>query len=270
LDCRQKDNRAQGFGYRSSYRYKQGAQLLDRSLAGTSAIAGILADPFVRVYPSRRRSVSWPYSGKDVQIRRLSSIGILTPKTAPLSPLCSFDPEEWGEYVVVKPNNLNSGVGIKLVHTSNLAARFEELTASVDDQLIVESYIDHSEDGYPTSYRVMTMFGRALCCLRTRWGERRSPLDEIAANPREIVASNGQAIPGRVLAICSDPEIISLGERAHRAFPECPVLGVDIVHFSSALGKTLDPELIRNFYAQFNALELAADLLIEKTRTEAC
>jgi hypothetical protein len=228
--------------------------------------------------------------GKDIQIRRLSAIGILTPKTAPLSFLRSFDPEEWGEYVVVKPNSLNSGAGVKLVRTSDLSARYQELIAGVDDQLIVEPYIDHSENGYPTSYRVMTMFGRALHCLHTRWDERRSPLDEIAADPDGTIASNSQAIGGRVMAICNDPEIISLGERAHQAFPECPVLGVDIVresqsgrlyvlevnphgavwHFSSAVGKKLDPELIRDLYAQFNALELAADLLIERTLAEAC
>ncbi len=95
---------------------------------------------------------------------------------------------------------------------------------------------------------------------------------------------------GRIRAICNDPEIISLGERAHQAFPECPVIGVDIVresqsgrlhvlevnphgavwHFSSTLAQKMDPEHVRALYAQFNALDLAAELLIEKTRDEAC
>ena len=62
---------------------------------------------------------------------------------------------------------------------------------------------------------------------------------------------------GRVRTVCNDPEIIALGERAHKAFPESPVIGVDIIrhsqsgrlymletnphgavwHFSSTLGK---------------------------------
>jgi hypothetical protein len=228
--------------------------------------------------------------GKDVQLRRLSSIGILTPKTAALSPLRSFDPQEWGEYVVVKPNNLNAGAGIKLVRTVELSARCEELIASTADQLIVEPYIDHCEEGYPTEYRVLTLFGRALYCARNRWGDLRPPLAEIAANPLGIIASNNTTMGGRVRSVCNDPEIIALGERAHRAFPECPVLGVDIVresqsgrlyvlevnphgavwHLSSANSKTYDPEYLRELYAQFNALELAADLLIQKTRAEAC
>ena len=224
--------------------------------------------------------------GKDEQLRRLSSIGILTPRTATLSSVSSFDPTEWGEYVIVKPNNLNSGVGVKLVRTIDLSARYDELTAIANDQFLVQPYIDH-EDGYPTEYRVLSMFGRALYCVRNRWGNKRQPLAEIAADPLGVIASNNNTVGGRIGSICNDPEIIALGQRAHQAFPECPVIGVDIIretqsgrlyvpevnphgavwHTSS---HTKDPEYVRGRYAQFNALDLAADLLIQKTRTEAC
>jgi hypothetical protein len=121
--------------------------------------------------------------GKDEQLRRLSSIGIPTPRTAIFSSAGSFDPGEWGEYLIVKPNNLNSGHGIKLVRTIELSARYDELTADFDDQYLVEQYID-SEDGYPTEYRVLSLFGRALFCSRSGWGEKRPPLAEIAADPQ--------------------------------------------------------------------------------------
>jgi hypothetical protein len=39
---------------------------------------------------------------------------------------------------------------------------------------------------------------------------------------------------------------------------------------SSPLAKKMDPEHVRALYAQFNALDLAADLLIQKTRADAC
>lgn len=228
--------------------------------------------------------------GKDEQLRRLALIGILTPRTAILSSASSFDPTEWGDYVIIKPNNLNSGVGVKLVRTIDLSARFEELTAIANDEFLVEPYIDHSEDGYPTSYRVLSMFGHALYCISSRWGNKRPPLAEIAADPLGVIASNNKTMGGHIRSICNDPEIISLGEKAHQAFPECPVIGVDIIresqggrlyvlevnphgavwHLSSPLGKRLDPDLVRELYAQFNALDLAADLLIQKTRAEAC
>jgi len=226
--------------------------------------------------------------GKDEQLRRLAAIGILTPRTATFSSPSSFDPGEWGDYVIVKPNNLNSGNGVRLVRTVDLSARYDELTAIADDQFLVEPYIDHAEDGYPTAYRVLSMFGRALYCGRNRWGDKRPPLAQIAADPLGIIASNSNTAGGRIRSICNDPEIISLGERAHQAFPDCPVLGVDIVreihsgrlyvlevnphgavwHFSHA--KDIDPEYVRARYTQFNALDLAAELLIQKTRTDAC
>jgi hypothetical protein len=228
--------------------------------------------------------------GKDEQLRRLSAIGILTPGTAVLSSASSFDPKEWGDYVIVKPNNLNSGAGVRLVRTTDLSARYAELTAFANDEFLVEPYIDHSEDGYPADYRVLSMFGRALYCVRSRWGNRRPPLAEIAADPLGIIASNNETMGGHIRSICNDSEIISLGQRSHQAFPECPVIGVDIIretqsgrlyvlevnphgavwHLSSPLAKTMDPEHIRERYVQFNALDLAADLLIQKTRTEAC
>jgi hypothetical protein len=227
--------------------------------------------------------------GKDVQLRRLADIGIATPKTATFTSLRSYDPAEWGEYVIVKPNNANSGDGVKLVRTIDLAARHDELTAGVNDQLRVETYIDHSEDGYPSEYRVMSMFGRVLYCARNRWGARRPPLADIAADPSGIIASNGAAMGGHIRTLCNDPEIIALGERAHRAFPESPVIGVDIIrdsqsgrlyvlevnphgavwHLSSAFARKIDPEYVRDRYAQFNALDRAADLLIERTRADA-
>jgi hypothetical protein len=134
------------------------------------------------------------------------------------------------------------------------------------------------------------MFGRALYCSRNRWGNKRQPLAEIAADPLGIIASNNNTISADVRSICNDPQIISLGERTHQAFPECPVLGVDIIrdsqsgrlyvlevnphgavwHLSSPFSKDADPAYVRSRYAQFNALDLAADLLIQKTRAEAC
>jgi hypothetical protein len=227
--------------------------------------------------------------GKDEQARRLSSIDISTPKTAMLSSAGSFDPSEWGEFVVVKPNNSNSGEGVKLVRCTDLSARYDELTAVTNDQVLVQPYIDHAEDGYPTVYRVLTMFGRALYSVMNRWGNKRPSLAQIAADPLGVIATNNNSMGGHVRALCNDAEIVALGERAHSAFPECPVLGVDIIrdvqtgrlsvlevnshgdvwHLSSPFVKKVDPEYVRARYAQFNALDRAADLLIQKTRTDA-
>jgi len=228
---------------------------------------------------------------KGEQLRRLSSAGILTPRTETLS-ATRFDSGEWAEYVIVKPSDYShSGTNVKLVRTIDLPARYGELSAFSDGPILVQPFIDHSEDGYPTEYRVLTMLGRALYCACNRWGNKRPPLAEIAANPLGVIASNNKEMGGRVRSICNDAEIIALGERVHRVFPECAILGVDIIreresgqlyvletnpwgavwHLSSPLAKrTFDPQHVRELYAQFNALDPAADILIEKTRTEGC
>lgn len=206
------------------------------------------------------------FLGKDEQLRRLSSIGILVPRTETLSSISSFDPKEWGDYVIVKPNNLNSGDDVKLVRSIDVSARYDELTALAPDRLLVQPFIDHCEDGYPIHYRVLSMFGRVLYCVGRRWGVIRPPLAEIAANPLGVIASNSKLMGRPILSICNDPEIISLGERTHEAFPECAVLGVDIIrerqsgrlyvlevnshgavwHFSSPLAKTLTQDTFAN------------------------
>ncbi|RTL49749.1 MAG: hypothetical protein EKK40_15535 [Bradyrhizobiaceae bacterium] len=230
--------------------------------------------------------------GKNEQMRRLSAIGVPTPRTEMLSRQTAAaitTSAGFGEYVIVKPNNMNSGVGVRLVRTADLVARYDELTASAHDQLLVEPYIDHSDDNYPSDYRILIMFGQPLYCVYSRWVEKRRPLSEIAADPDGIIASNAHTPDGRARALTKDPEVLSLASRCQAAFPECPVLGVDIIrdsqtgelyvlevnphgavwHLSSPYAKTMDPDHVRQRYAQFNALDRIAELLIEKTRTEA-
>jgi hypothetical protein len=251
----------------------------------------VFSPTFLSGYLPRGGAVfSGRFLGKGEQLRRLSSIGILVPRTETLSFGNSFDPKEWGDYLIVKPDDSNRGEGLKLVRTIDVYARFGASTTLSRGRLLVQPFIDHSEDGYPIHYRVLSMFGRALYCVGRRWAHKRPPLAEIAANPLGLIASNSELMGAPVLSICNDSEIISLGERAHEAFPECAILGVDIIrerqsgrlymlevnphgavwHLSSPLAKKLDPQHIRERYAQFNALDLAAVLLIQKTRTAAC
>jgi hypothetical protein len=237
---------------------------------------------------------SGQFLGKHEQMRRLSEIDILTPRTAVLSPETSFDPKEWGDHVIVKPDNSNSGNGVRLVRTADLAARYDDLITLAHDErypnarMLVQPFIDNAEDGYPIEYRVLTVFGRAIYAVRGGWATVRRPIEEIAADPMGVIATNSSEHMGsRVRAICNDAAVVSLGERTHQAFPECAVLGVDIVRdresgqlyvlevnphgnvwlLSSTLAKTFDPQHIRDRYAQFNALDRVAGLLIEKTRT---
>jgi hypothetical protein len=226
---------------------------------------------------------------KLAQLERLERQGVRVPPTCKLTPGLELDPIHWGDYVVVKPLRGSQGRAVRLVPTRELAARHGEITLNGTLEMVVQPYIDHSENGHPTEYRVLTLFGRVLYSARNSWGMPRPPLAEIASDPNGIIASNDKKF-GRVRTLADDAEVISLGEQAHAAFPECPVLGVDVVrdsgtgklyvmevnpagdtwHFSSLLTKnSFAASHVRDLYAQFGALDRVAELLIEKTRAEA-
>jgi len=223
------------------------------------------------------------------QIELLSRQGLPVPITATLTRDLVIDPAQWGRYVIAKPLRGTKGQGIHLVQTTDLSTRYSELTLNDTRAMVIQPYLEHSENGYPTEYRVLTLFGRVLYSARNSWAVARPPLEEIAANPNGIIASNDKHF-GRLRTVWNDPEIIALGEQAASAFPECPVLGVDVMrdaetnklyvmevnptgrvwHFSSPLAMNhFTAEHRADLYAQFGALDRIAQLLIEKTRKEA-
>src|SRR5262249_3234678 len=186
----------------------------------------------MREYRPKRGTVyaSRGFSKLD-QIERLSRQGLPVPRTAKLTRDLTFDTAVWGRYVVAKPLRGAMGRDVYLVRTSEVAGRYELLTLNDTREMIVQPYVEHSEDGYPTEYRVLTLFGKVLYSARNCWGEPRRSLEEIACDPRGIIASNDKHF-GRVRTVCNDPEIIALGEQTHAAFPECPTLGVDLLRGS--------------------------------------
>jgi hypothetical protein len=220
------------------------------------------------------------------QVQRLSSIGVPTPPTAVLTPDFALPPD-WGEFLVVKPNYGSQGRNVRLVRARELSARYAAITANGTIECIVQPYVDHTIEGYPTEYRVLVLFGRALYCACNRRGHKLPPLEKIADDPAETIASNAKIYGPRVRSICNNPEFVELGERAQLAFPELPVLGVDILrtesgklfamevnsgdvwHLSSRNAGTYPRDFVRDLYAQFGALERAAHALVEKTRSSA-
>lgn len=87
-----------------------------------------------------------------------------------------------------------------------------------------------------------------------------------------------------------DEEVIRLGEAAHSAFPDIPLLGADIVrevpsgklyilevnaigyiwHFSSSMGISFQNQFNFNLESQFDGLTKAAHILATKTQGTAC
>jgi hypothetical protein len=52
------------------------------------------------------------------------------------------------------------GKGVCLIRTESISSRYAELTLDGTCEMLIQPYIEHSENGYPTEYRTLTMFGR--------------------------------------------------------------------------------------------------------------
>ena len=155
--------------------------------------------------------------------------------------------------------------------------------------MLVQRFVEHVDaKGRVTTHRVLVMFGKALYAILSRGTEPRAPLDWLAESPARVAAANAAGERHRQLLF--DKDIIAYAESAATAFPDVPVLAVDILretgsgdlvitevnasgarwHLSSDTGKARYTAAFRaSLYKQFNALDRAAELLIEKARAEA-
>lgn len=234
---------------------------------------------------------------------------IATPPAAPFSFGMALDPIMFGDFVVLKPGDLaktSKGDCVFLFRRKRLAALSEQdlppgHPLRQDRQsFIVQRFIDTGS--FPCHYRVQTMFGRVLYCWRQTLRAERPPLDAPdSAIESAVVASQGGE---RIFELCAEDDVLELARAVHRALPDMPILGIDIVrdhssrklyvlecnaggntwHFSSKMGATCRASLggfpgctpeeadARGRLAlinQFGAFERAADVLVAQTLERA-
>lgn len=227
---------------------------------------------------------------KMVQFERLARAGLPTPPTMPLSPDTRLPPD-WGPLLAAKPLNSKFGALVSLVSTADLVERQAELTAGGTREMIVQPFVDHVDAaGRPSEFRVLLIFGRVVYAARNFWPRPRGPLAELLADPARSIASNRPPAGRPLRELAFDEDVIELARLAAAVFPEVPVVAVDIVranatgalvvlevnprgeswHLSSNFARhTFEPAHRAALYAQFGALDVIADALIEKTRSEA-
>ena len=224
------------------------------------------------------------------QYPRLTARSISTPRTLELMPGMLLRPDIWGEYVIAKPQGKRSGNDLRLIRTEDVGPRFLSITNNANtNRLLVKQYVDSvDEQGYPYEYRVLTMFGTVLYAAGIRTLEKRLPLAEFAMAQKGIASSDATRVK-RHRELTDDEAVLNLAREAAAVFPEAACLGIDILrdsksrklfvievnsgghiwNFSSKRSESYDPAFRRSLYKQFNALDLVADLLIEKTRNDA-
>jgi hypothetical protein len=159
--------------------------------------------------------------------------------------------------------------------------------AAGTERWIAQQYVHTGP--WPTAQRVLVLCGTPLYAIRTRADHARAPIRHAAdfnEGGRNIVAS----AVGCSIEFCHDADILELAQRAAGAFPQIPLLGVDVLRdaasgalcvievnssgrcwgFSSKRGRAMQERLGRRYESQFDGLARAARVLVEQTRRLAC
>jgi hypothetical protein len=194
----------------------------------------------------------------------------------------------FGEYVVRKPDYGAKGAEVRIVRRDRV--RWKPVVTSAagpSPRLLVQQFVYAGL--WPVSYRVNTLFGRVLYSMVITGNKERPVL-------RGSTDFDGRDHDGQSVSIvsnardssaefCMDGEIISFGEHAARAFPDLPMLGVDILKDANsgqlfvievnALGHNWNftaefrAALQLNIARQFDGLRKAAYVLAEETQRQA-
>jgi hypothetical protein len=237
------------------------------------------------------------------QLVMLSRANIPVPLSAPLVFGEQLDPHLWGPLVVLKPTTpgFMSQGAVFLMRTERVSELAEVIFPLGHPArrlpVLVQQFVDTGE--WPSYYRVLTLFGEPLYCRIAFTSKPRGPLDasdDVLLKAKIATNADSGTHPN---SFASDADVLDLARRTYAAVPTIPLQGVDIVrnaatgrlfvleinpggntwHFSSAhierRRKSLTPEQRRKAatrekrIAQFSAWDVAARVLIEKTRKDA-
>jgi amino acid adenylation domain-containing protein len=223
--------------------------------------------------------------GKSDEYQILERAGIPVPKWVALEEGVQPDLSGFGPYVVRKPDYGAKGAEVRIVRRERVRWRpVVTSAAGPSPRLLVQEFVYTGP--WPVSYRVNTLFGRVLYSMVLTGNQARQqlrgPEDFDARGDTRQSASIVANARDSTAAFCEDQEIIALGERAARAFPDVPLLGVDVLK-SALTGQLLvtevnsighnwnfGPEFAGAFHIdierQFGGVRRAASILVQETR----
>jgi amino acid adenylation domain-containing protein len=169
---------------------------------------------------------------KSEEYRILECAGIPVSKWVVLEDGVQPDLSGFGAYVVRKPDYGAKGAEVRIVRRERV--RWKPVVTSAagpSPRLLVQEFV--YTGAWPVSYRVNTLFGRILYSLVITANQARQPLTgpedfDARGDARKSVSIVSNARDSTAV-FCTDEDIIALGERAARAFPDVPLLGVDVL-----------------------------------------
>ena len=164
------------------------------------------------------------------EYRILEAAGVSIPKWVPVYEGSKPDLSGLSEYVVVKPSWGGRGAYVRVMRRDKVRYRpiWTDAMKATSPALIAQEYIHTG--AWPVSYRVGTVFCEPTYMFRSTRNGSSAPFvgDKFDANffsGRSIVATaQGGMRDGAV-----PDDVIDLARKAHRAFPDVPMLGVDVI-----------------------------------------
>lgn len=166
---------------------------------------------------------------KSEELSGLERAGVAVPRWRVLRPGEKLGEDEFGRYVVVKPDQGLRGAGVRVQRAVNVSGEplYVEAIKTWSAPLVQEFIYTGPR---PVSHRVGVMFGKAIYRWRIEGREvagRALPSDgDFRSSSGVSVVSSGK---GCTFSDPFDAEVLAFAEKASRAFPEIPLMGIDVV-----------------------------------------
>jgi hypothetical protein len=236
--------------------------------------------------PRRGRIFQGQWIGKIEELHRMDASGLPVPAWQTMTPLLRLRAEDWGPAVVVKPAFGGQNKDILLMPTAGAhyvsPQNFPKGHRGNVGAMIAQRFVDAGP--HLPEYRVLCLFGEPLYAIRLT-----STASEAAewppSFPLEKSVNISALLRQRRAEFTQDADVLALARRIHRAMPDVATTGCDIVrdtrsgalyvmeanckgfswHFSSSSGRRLQVESGLDFFSQFDAVAVAARVLIERT-----
>lgn len=237
--------------------------------------------PLKKLRPRRGTVLQGQHVAKSVEYRALEAIGVPVPRWTRLLPGERPDLASLGTYVVTKPEFGARGAEVRIERSVDARwlpprTQLAEAFGGPFNPRLAQAFVYTGP--WPRSYRVATLFGRALWSMRIEASHAREPLRSGSDFHGQSIVSSGQ---GCSFELSKDAAVIALAEHASTALPRVPVLGVDILrdadsgelfvvelnslgyawHFSSPSGLRFQAEFGFSLDAQFEGRRRAAGVL---------
>ena len=235
--------------------------------------------------PARGRTLFVEQIDKFEQIKQYTAAGIATPKTIEYELGQPINKNDWGEHIFIKPRKGSFSENSFLIPTKyilDIKPYFEEVAKK--EKFILQQFINTGV--YATSYRVLNFLGAplsfvSLTCPKPVYLPNN--LDEAFNNSTvQTNLENASAIR----KFENNDEILDFSKKIFNVFNEKPIQGIDIIIEEKTKKLfVLEANLGGNSWGftkkdwgsykqlgrpallqQFNAFDVAADVLIKKTK----